>query len=86
MTTNGKKIIRIDLWKAIIIVATAMLGSAGAGIYGSFTTINSDHFALAANIKDVEDLESSYVNIIRELVTIKNDVGEMKGMLEQMNK
>ena len=79
---NGKKIIRIDLWKAVLIVVTAMLGSAGAGIYGSFTTINSDHFALATVIDDVTDLESSYVNIIKDLGTIKTDVGEIKGMLK----
>lgn len=86
MKENGKKIITIDLWKAIIIVATAMLGSAGAGIYGSLTTINSDHFALANNIEDVKDLKSNYTNIVITLGQIKSDLGEIKGQLRQMNK
>ena len=32
---NDKKTITIDLWKAVAIMVTAMLGSAGAGLWGA---------------------------------------------------
>lgn len=78
---NEQKIITISLWKAIIIVVSALLGGAGGGIWGAVVTINSDHYALANTIEDVRDLKNSYTNIIISLGDIKTDLGEIKGEL-----
>lgn len=77
-----KKTIRIDLWKALTVVALAFLSGAGGGIWGAMVTVNSDHYALATNIKDTEELKESYKNIIMALGEIKNDLGEIKGELK----
>ena len=77
-----KKTIRIDLWQAVTVVALAFLSGAGGGIWGAMVTVNSDHYALAANIEDTKELKESYKNIIMTLGEIKNDLGEIKGELK----
>lgn len=79
---NDKKTITIDLWKAVAIMVTAMLGSAGAGLYGAVATINSDHYVLANNVEKVEQLEENMKAIMVLLGDIKADVAEIKGQLK----
>ena len=55
------KTITIDLWKAVIIVVTAMLGSAGAGLWGAMVNINSDHYAVVASIKDIAEMKVNFM-------------------------
>ena len=52
-----ERTITLDLWKAIAIMGTAMLGSAGAGLYGSLATINSDHFTIRALDGEISNLK-----------------------------
>ena len=65
VTNTEPKVLRIDLWKAIAIMGTAMLASAGAGLYGSLATINSDHFTIRALDNEISELkeELNGVNI-----------------------
>jgi hypothetical protein len=58
---TSSPVIRIDLWKAVLIVVTAMLGSAGAGLYGAMATLNSDHFAVVALVEDVKGIKENYM-------------------------
>lgn len=77
-----KKTIRIDLWKALTVVALAFLSGAGGGIWGAMVTINSDHYALAANIEDTKELKSNFKSMMSILSEIKTDIGEIKGEIK----
>lgn len=57
------KTITIDLWKAVVIVVTAMLASAGAGLYGAMANINSDHFAVVAITKDIAEIKTNFMPV-----------------------
>lgn len=81
-TMNDKKTITIDLWKAVVIMVTAMLGSAGAGLYSAVVTINSDHYILANNVEKVEELQGNMKSIMILLGDIKADVAEIKGQIK----
>lgn len=85
-TNPAKKTIEIDFGKAILILVSAVLASAGGSVWATLASVNSDHYALAANIKDTESLKSSYTNIIISLGEIKNDLGEIKGQLKVINR
>lgn len=78
---NDKKTITIDLWKAVAIMVTAMLGSAGAGIWSSLATVNSDHYALANTITEVTELKGDMKTIMMSLGDIRADVSDIKGQL-----
>ena len=57
------KTITIDLWKAVVIVVTAMLASAGAGLWGAMVNISSDHYAVVAITKDISEMKDDLVAI-----------------------
>lgn len=81
-----KKTVEISFnWAVTVIVGTLLTGII-SGAFSVGTILNSDHFALASNIKDTESLKSSYSNIIITLGEIKNDLGEIKGQLKYLNK
>lgn len=80
-----KKTIRIDFWKAIIVVAIAFLSGAGGGIWGAMVTINSDHYALATNIEDTKELKENYKTLLTYIGNINTAIGEIKGELKNQN-
>lgn len=79
---NDQKTVTIDLWKALAILVGAILVSAGAGIYGSFATINADHYVLANNVAEVTELKSGQREILTRINAIGSDVSEIKGQLK----
>ena len=58
-----ERVISIALWKAVAIVVSAMLGSAGVGLYGSLATINNDHFTVLAIDKEIASIKQDLVEI-----------------------
>lgn len=63
MPTNERKpAITIDLWKAISIVAAAILTTFVATAFGAFRVLNTDHFVLAATVNDVAELKKNTVS------------------------
>ena len=58
---NEPKTITLSMWKAIIIVVTAMLASAGAGLWGAMVNISSDHYAVVAITKDIAEMKVSFM-------------------------
>jgi hypothetical protein len=85
---DGKKTLTIDLWKAITIVVVAMLGAAGAGLWGALVTVNSDHYTIVANAKeisqnrdDIAELSNNMKSIMTSLGDIKLAIGEIKAEL-----
>jgi hypothetical protein len=77
-----KRVIELDLWKVIVIFITAVIASAGGGVYGAMAGINSDHYALAANIEETQELKSNYREIISHILDIKVQIGEIRGELK----
>lgn len=61
------KTITVDLWKAVAVLLTAMLGSAGAGLWSGLTTLNADHYQLSALAQTVSQHEQSSVQITKDL-------------------
>lgn len=61
------KTISIDLWKAVAILLTAMLGSAGAGLWSGLTTLNADHYQLTALAQTVSEHEQSSTKMTEAL-------------------
>lgn len=56
-----EKTISLALWKAVGILLFAVIGSAGAGLWGAVVTLNSDHYTVMALAKDVESIEKNYM-------------------------
>jgi hypothetical protein len=53
--------VEIKLWKALTILVTAIIASAGGGIWAGFNSITSDHFTLLAIDKTVAEIKQTYV-------------------------
>lgn len=60
-TESSRNTITIPLWKALSIVATAVLTTVVASAFASMRVLNSDHFVLAALGQKVEAIESDYI-------------------------
>jgi len=77
-----KKTIEISFnWAVTLFVGAILTGLVG-GAFSVGTILNSDHFALAANVEDTQELKSSYHVIIQTLGEIKTELGEIKGELK----
>ncbi|MBU1110774.1 hypothetical protein KKB83_04100 [Patescibacteria group bacterium] len=50
-------VIRIDLWKALAIIFTAVLGSAGTAIWGTLAIANTIPFRVDALEKQIEEVK-----------------------------
>ena len=72
-TIKEERTISLALWKAVLIVVTAMLASAGAGLYGAMVSLNSDHYAVIAITKDLEQIKENYMPINLSLEKWKNN-------------
>ena len=72
-TIKEERTISLALWKAVLIVVTAMLASAGAGLYGAMATVNSDHYAVIAITKDIEQIKENYMPVNLSLEKWKNN-------------
>jgi len=72
-TIKEERTISLALWKAVLIVVTAMLASAGAGLYGAMATVNSDHYAVIAITKDIEQIKENYMPVDLSLEKWKNN-------------
>lgn len=79
---NEKNVIRIDLWKALAIVATAVLASAGSGIFGGIVVLGRDHFVLATTVEKVSKIEDDMDTILNSMVEIKIDTAAIKQSLK----
>ena len=62
-TIKEERTISLALWKAVLIVVTAMLASAGAGLYGALGTINNDHYTVMAIDKEIASIKQDLVDI-----------------------
>ena len=59
MLMNDQKIITIDLWKAVVIIFSAVLGSAGASIWGTLSFVNAAPFQIIAIEKDISGIKDA---------------------------
>lgn len=78
---NDRKIITVDLWKAIGVLVFAIIGSAGAGIWTGFVALNADHYVLANTVKDVSKIEETLGSMSENISKLREDVGDIKGQL-----
>lgn len=78
---DERRTITIDLWKAVAILVTAVISSAGVGLWGGISTLNSDHYALATNIKDVETLKQTQKEIVISLTKMNTTLSRIEGQL-----
>jgi hypothetical protein len=85
ITTNEPKTITIDLWKAIVIVVTAMLASAGAGLWGAMVNINSDHFAVVAITKDIAEIKTNYMPVDLSMEKWKNNDSQHSEIIRRLD-
>lgn len=83
---KNKKTLEISFNWAVTIIVGALLTGIISGAFSVGAILNSDHYALAANIENVKELKGSYTNIILTLGEIKNDLGDIKGQLKIINK
>lgn len=79
---NEQRTITIDLWKAVVILVTAIIASAGAGLWGGIATLNSDHYVLATTVEQVKDLKLGQKEILDRVNSIGSDVSEIKGQIK----
>lgn len=82
-----QKTITVDLWKAVAILLTAMLGSAGAGLWSGITTLNADHFQLTALAQEVSDHQVKSDEVLQGLMvrlsSIDSRLSRIEGRLEK---
>ena len=80
-----KKTITVDLWKAMLIFITALIASAGGGVWATLGVINNDHFAIASNTEDIQKIDKNYCifmeSITKDITDIKVDIATIKGSL-----
>jgi hypothetical protein len=81
------KTITVDLWKAVAIMLTAMLGSAGAGLWSGITTLNADHYQLVALAQEVSDHQVKSDEVLQGLMvrlsSIDSRLSRIEGRLEK---
>ena len=56
-----RKIITISIWKAILVVVTAVLGSAGASIWGTLAVANTIPFRVSAIETEIIDIKKDFM-------------------------
>ena len=79
------KTITIDLWKAVGIMVVAMLGSAGAGLWGAMVNINSDHFAVVAITKDITEIKNNYMPVDLSMEKWKNNDRQHEEIIKRLD-
>lgn len=82
----------LSLWKAVAILATAIIGTSIATGFSVVATLNTDHFVLARAVSDLDELESAVVlrveldprmaNIEGDIAEIKQDLREIKQIIK----
>lgn len=81
-TLKAEKVLRIGLYKAVGILATAVLGSAGVAVWGTITIANTIPFRVSAIEKDVMEIKEGYqTKEISNLKWATNDAAHI--MLEK---
>ena len=59
--TVASKTIRIDLWKAVGVLVTAMLVSAGGGLYGALAVANTIPYRVSAVEEKIDDMSVKFM-------------------------
>lgn len=57
--TEGR-VVRVSVQKALAILATAVLGSAGAAVWGTLAVANTIPFRVTAMERDITDIKTNY--------------------------
>lgn len=83
-TKNNKKknIITITLTKAVIIVATAILASAGTAVWGTLAVANTIPFRVSALENDISQLKPT----LTDIAVMKNDIINIKEHVQDIKK
>jgi hypothetical protein len=84
-TNKEERIISLALWKAVGIMVVAMLGSAGAGLWGAVATVNSDHYSVLAIQREISDLDSRYMPLNLSLEKWKNNDDKHNEIIKKLD-
>lgn len=80
-----EKVVRISLYKAIAIVITAILSSAGVSIWGTLRVANTIPFRVDAIEKVVDDLPTKYMPLDLSLEKWKNNDEYHKIVIQKLD-
>jgi len=79
-----EKVITLGLYKALGIVATAILISGVGGAFLAYRTLNTDHFTLIAVASSVTSIQTKLATdelLIPQFAISQNDIQTIKGQL-----
>ena len=82
---KSSPVIRIDVWKAIVIVFTAMLASAGGGLWGALAIANTIPFRVDAMEKSIEEMKTNFMPIDLSTEKWKNNDKQHEEIIRRLD-
>jgi len=81
----SEKVIRIGFWKAIVVMVTAILGSAGASIWGTLAIANTIPFRVTAMEKQITEIQQNFMPSDLSLEKWKNNDAEHLVIIKKLD-